>query len=266
MADPSFSGSLPDVYERVMVPTLFQPYADAVADRVAAWEPPPARLLEVACGTGVLTRALAARLPGAQLLATDLSPEMLAAAARVGTPPGVAWQPADARELPAGDAGVDAVLCQFGVMFVPDRVAAYREARRVLAPGGRLLVTVWTGLEGNDLAAAVDDALSGVFPEGAPRFMRSVPHGHGDPEELRSELAAGGFGEVDVEVLALTSRAPSTEALATGFLTGTPIGRQLPPGSDPAAVHVAVTAALRERLGDGEVAGVMTALVATARP
>ncbi len=266
MPDLSFTGSLPDVYGRVMVPTLFQPYAEAVADRVAGWEPVPARVLEVACGTGVLTRALAARLPGAEVLATDLSPEMLAAAARAGTPAGVEWRPADAQQLPAADASVDAVLCQFGIMFVPDRVTAYREARRVLAPDGRLLVTVWTGLEGNDFAAALDGALDPLLPAGSPRFLRSVPHGHGDPERLHAELTSAGLVDVEVEELALTSRAPSADVLATGFLTGTPTARGLPAGTDPAQVHAAVTAALRERFGDRELTGVMTALLVSARP
>ena len=210
----SFVGSLPEIYDRFMVPLQFAPYAAALARRVAAQ--PVRDLLETAAGSGALTRALAPLLEsGARYVATDLNPPMLAVA-RTRMPEGAAidWQPADALDLPFPDASFDAVCCQFGVMFFPDRPKGYAEARRVLRPGGRFLFSVWDGRETNDFPRLVTEAVRKVAPE-VPPFMARVPHGHGKPDTIRAELAAAGFAEIAIEAVTLTSRAPDAAIPAT---------------------------------------------------
>lgn len=258
-----FSGRLPDTYDSLLVPMLFAPYAAEMGARVAALA--PARVLEVAAGSGALTRELAARLPSADLTATDLAQPMLDRAAATG-PAGVHWQQADAQDLPVPDAAFDVWVCQFGIMFVPDRARAYREAHRVLVPGGHLLLATWTGLAGNGFAAALDDALRDRFPDDPPQFVRAVPHGYTDPDLVRRELADAGFTDVRVDVVGLESEAVSAEDVATAFLLGTPVGHAVgargPGEVEATTAHVA--AVLRDRFGAGPVRAPMTALVATA--
>jgi ubiquinone/menaquinone biosynthesis C-methylase UbiE len=132
--DSSFTGSIPELYERALVPLLFTPYALDMARRAAQRR--PQRILEIAAGTGAVTRHLLQDIPAAHIVATDLNPAMLEQARKAVDSPRVEWRQADAQELPFPDASFDAVLCQFGVMFFPDKVRAFSEARRVLKPGG----------------------------------------------------------------------------------------------------------------------------------
>ncbi|SDG99820.1 class I SAM-dependent methyltransferase [Klenkia brasiliensis] len=262
-AATSFHGSMPAAYEDGLVPVLFEPYAAVVADRVAASG--PRRVLEVSAGTGVLTRALAARLPGADVLATDLSPAMVELAARISARPGVRWQQADALALPAGDCTVDVVTSQFGLMFVPDPVAAHREARRVLVDGGRLVVAVWGHLAGNGLAAALDAALRARWPDATTTFVGRTPHGYGDPDRVAADATAAGFRDVQVETVALVSRAPSASGVVRAFLAGTPLGIEVleREGSTEGAAADLVAEVAR-RFGDHPVEAPMTALLLTA--
>src|SRR4051794_35372477 len=179
--DREFAGSIPETYDRFLGPLLSEPYARDLAARLAALT--PARVLETAAGTGVATRALARALPaGAAIVATDLSRPMLdLAAARLETAE-VTWQQADALALPFEDGAFDAVACQFGAMFFPDRAAAYREARRVLRRGGRFVLSVWDRLERNELAHAGDEAGAAQVPEDPPRFLARVPYGFPAPK------------------------------------------------------------------------------------
>src|SRR5687767_7901925 len=154
--DTAFAGSIPEYYHRCLGPFLFEPYAEDLARRAQALR--PRRILETAAGTGIVTAALARALPEAEIVATDLNPDMLRVAAAKVDSPRVTFAPADAQSLPYPDAGFDLVVCQFGAMFFPDRVAAYREARRVLAPGGALLFNVWDRLDANPASQAVSEA------------------------------------------------------------------------------------------------------------
>ncbi|MFO1464897.1 MAG: class I SAM-dependent methyltransferase [Steroidobacteraceae bacterium] len=141
--DKLFAGAIPDIYERLLVPLMFEPFAAELAGRLKGMS--CGELLELAAGTGVLTRRLAATLPaGVSITATDLNAPMLEMAQKRGTSRQVTWQVADAMALPFRDASFDAVLCQFGVMFLPDKPRAFAEMRRVLRPGGLLLFNVWT--------------------------------------------------------------------------------------------------------------------------
>jgi ubiquinone/menaquinone biosynthesis C-methylase UbiE len=158
--DAAFSGSIPQQYDHKLVNLLFSLYAADLAERVRSCQ--VQSVLETAAGTGLLTVELVRGLPpGARIVATDLNPPMLDYGA---TKPGlesVQWQQADAQALPIADAAFGAVVCQFGVMFFPDRVAAYREARRVLKPGGHFLFTVSGPLAANPVMAAVVEGLAG---------------------------------------------------------------------------------------------------------
>jgi ubiquinone/menaquinone biosynthesis C-methylase UbiE len=171
-------------------------------------------VLELAAGTGVGTSALVAALPNAAITATDVNPPMVTyAQERV---PGPLWEVVDAQTLPYSEGSFDLVVCQFGVMFLPDRVAAYRGIRRVLAAGGSFLFTAWDTLDTHVVEAAVIDAMAELFPQDPPDFLRRVPHGYADPDRIRGDVHDAGFERAEVERVALTGRAPSAAMLAEG--------------------------------------------------
>ena len=256
-SDRVFSGSIPALYDAYLVPLIFEACAEDLAGRVAAKA--PARVLETAAGTGALTRALALRLPAStRLVATDLNQPMLEhAAARQAGDQRIVWQQADALDLPFDDHEFDAVVCQFGVMFFPDRVTGYREARRVLAPGGRFLFNVWDRIEANAFAHAVTEALSGLYREDPPLFLARTPHGHHDAGRICAELASAGFADVTVQTFVRISRARSAREVAVAYCQGTPLRNEIearsPGGLEPATEHAAK--ALAARFGDGPIEG-----------
>ena len=225
--DKVFAGSIPRLYEEYLVPLIFEPYAVDLAARVAALR--PARALEIAAGTGVVTRKLAATLPDdASIVATDLNPAMLDQARAVGTRRPVEWRQADALQLPFDDGSFDAVLCQFGVMFFPDKAKAFSEARRVLRRGGVLLFNVWDRIEENEFAQAVTDALATVFPADPPRFMARTPHGYFDRAAIARDLKQGGIDAApQIDTLAARSRAPSPRHPAVAYCQGTPLRNEI---------------------------------------
>jgi ubiquinone/menaquinone biosynthesis C-methylase UbiE len=263
-SSPAFSGSIPDLYDRTLVPLWFAPFAADLAARVAALA--PQRLLEVAAGTGALTRALVEAVPGAHIEATDLSLEMLARASSRTETPRVRWSVADAARLTFPDASFDLVACQFAVMFF-DRPAAFREARRVLSPGGTYLFNVWDRLDANDVARVAHEAIVELYPEDPPQFFARVPHGHADPVPLERQLREAGFARVEYEAVAARSRHPSVHGVAVAICEGTPIRHELvardPVG--PGAAIQAVERALRRAYGDGDVGGALRAFVFAAR-
>jgi len=266
-ADALFGGSIPELYDTHLVPLIFEPYAVDLARRAMALA--PSRVLETAAGTGVLTRALARALPAsAELTATDLNPPMLARAAAVGTVRPVNWQPADALRLPFGDAGFDLVACQFGVMFFPDKAGAFREARRVLKPGGALLFNVWDRIEENEFADVVTHALGVLYPEDPPRFLARTPHGYFDREAISRDLAAAGFGAApEFQIVSERSRAASPLEAAIAYCQGTPLRNEIEaraPGGVGAAT-LACEEALAKRFGTGAVEGRIQAHVVSVR-
>jgi ubiquinone/menaquinone biosynthesis C-methylase UbiE len=264
-ADAIFTGSIPELYDRLLGPTLFAPYAADLVGRLAGMQ--SGRLLEIAAGTGIVTAALAAGLPGVEITATDLNQPMLDHAARKPGLGQVQFRQVDAQALPFSDAGFDAVVCQFGVMFFPDRVAAYREARRVLKPDGRYLLNCWNGIADNPPIAAALRGLSRLHPQQASWFMERTPHGHGNAERIRAELAAAGFPECRIETVALRCPAASAEALATGLCQGTPMRAELEaldPDGLPRAT-AAAAAAIAEEYGAGSFEAPLSALVVETR-
>jgi SAM-dependent methyltransferase len=226
-ADKVFAGSIPKVYETHLVPLIFEPYAQDLAARLRAR--PLSRVLEIAAGTGVVTRALAAALPqSAAIVATDLNQAMLDQAAAAGTQRPVEWRQADAMALPFPDGGFDAVVCQFGVMFFPDKAQAFAEARRVLKPGGIFIFNVWDHIEENELADTVTKALALLFPADPPRFMARTPHGYHDPLVIERDLARGGFTAAPrIDTVAARSRAASPRIAAIAYCQGTPLRNEI---------------------------------------
>ena len=218
----TFAGSIPLNYERYLGPLLFQPFAMDIAARVRV--PASGRVLEVACGTGIVTRQLRRTLPAAvPLVATDLNEPMIAfAAEQLGPMPGLAWRQADACALPFPDAEFDAVICQFGLMFVPDKALARREARRVLRPGGQLLFNVWDSMEENFYVRVAHDTIGSYFPHDPPTFF-SVPFGMSDRDATVAMIQAAGFAEIRAETVTLTGQSPSVDDIANGLVRGTPI-------------------------------------------
>ncbi len=265
-SDKAFTGSIPQIYDRLLVPMIFEPYARDLARRIKSNK--PRDVLETAAGTGVLTTALASDLPEATpITATDLNEPMLAQAkTHLSGKSQIKWQQADALALPFGDASFDVVACQFGVMFFPDRIKGYSEARRVLKPGGRFLFNVWDKIEENDFANVVHQTLQQVFPGNPPQFMARTPHGYHDTGRIRDELTQAGFSDIAIETVALLSRANSPKDPAIAFCQGTPMRGEIEasgePGLEAATQQAAV--ALAHRFGNGPIEGRIQALVISA--
>ena len=260
-ADTSWLESMPEVYDRCLGLATFAPFAADLALR--ALDVPHGRVLELAAGTGIVTAGLVEALPDAQITATDLNPPMVTYAST--HVPGPTWQVADAQDLTYADDSFDLVVCQFGVMFLPDRIGAYRGIRRVLAPGGTFLFNVWDTLETHAVETAVTDTLAELFPDDPPDFLRRVPHGYADPARIRADAQAGGLVVEELDRVELTGRAPSASVLAEGYCLGTPLRFELQEmGADLGEVVPRVAAGLRRRLGDGLVEGAMAAYVVRA--
>jgi SAM-dependent methyltransferase len=215
----------------------------------------------------VVTRHLATSLPaGVNIVATDLNQPMLDRASQVGTSRPVVWRQADAMQLPFGGAAFDAVVCQFGAMFFPDRTRAFAEARRVLRPGGVFLFNVWDRIEENDFSVTITDALAQMFPENPPRFMARVPHGYHDRAAISRDLAQAGFAATPgIHTVAARSRAASPRIPAIAYCEGTPLRSEIEARgvSRLAEATRVATGALTRRFGSGEVDGKIQALVVT---
>jgi ubiquinone/menaquinone biosynthesis C-methylase UbiE len=264
--DKLFAGSIPEMYDRQMVPLIFEPYAADLAERITRLAPQD--VLEVAAGTGVVTRAMAARLPAtARITATDLNQPMLDyAASRQPDPSRVEWRQADALALPFEDGSFDLVACEFGAMFFPDKVKAYKEARRVLKPGGHYLFSVWDRIEENDFADVVTEALAAFFPQNPPRFMARTPHGYHDLDQIRDEVRAAGFATISVDPVDARSKAASARDVAVAYCQGTPLRNEIEARDAARLEEATVFAAdaLARRFGSGAVDGRIRAFVITA--
>jgi ubiquinone/menaquinone biosynthesis C-methylase UbiE len=264
--DAAYVGTIPQHYHRGIGPFLFEPFARHTAERIGTHAPKV--VLETACGTGIATRRLREALPrDALLVASDLNEPMLAVARHtVGSAADVAWARANMCNLQFGDAGFDAMVCQFGLMFVPDKLAAVREARRVLKLGGRFLVTTWAPLERNPIVGLAHRTLGAVFPEDPPQYLARAPFGHGDPDALADLLVAGGFRDVVVDVVETAAISRSAHELAVGLTQGYPLVDEIKLRGEarlPDAV-TAVATAIGRQFGEAPVKARITALVASA--
>lgn len=241
---------------------LFEPYAADLAGRLA--RSAPSRVLETACGTGILTRRVRDALAGTvDIIASDLNAAMIDIASRkFHAGENVAFAAADATRLPMPDSSFDAIVCQFGVMFFPDKGAAFREAARVLRPGGRLLFSVWDSLEHNDLARIADEAARAHFPGDPPTFF-STPYGCHDRRSIAALLAQAGFQPVEVFVVTKDSDSPTSLDAATGWIEGTPVSGEIT-SRDPSALPLIrdrLAALYAERYGPGSVRASMRAII-----
>lgn len=262
--DAAFVGSIPEHYHRGLGPTLFEPYARETAARVAAAS--PRRVLETACGTGIVTRRLRAALPAAaELVATDLNEPMVAVARKtVGRGARVDWDCADMTRLPFADGEFDAVVCQFGLMFVRDKAAALREARRVLGPAGRVFLATWQSMDKNTVARLAHETVGWFFPDDPPQFY-NTPFGFGEPEQIVPLLAGAGFTDVEAEAVEKATVFESARELAVGFIDGYPITDVIK-AHDPSLLPRVIdrlTRSLAEHFGDGAVATRIWALLTT---
>ena len=225
--DKVFSGSIPKLYETYLVPLIFEPYAADLVNRLAARS--VTRILEIAAGTGVVTRTLASVLPDrVSIVATDLNQPMLDHASALGTRRPVEWRQADAMQLPFRDGTFDAVVCQFGVMFFPEKSNAFSEARRVLRSGGVFIFSVWDRIKENEFADTVTTALESLFPKDPPRFLARTPHGYHDLPTIERDLANGGFmASPQITTVAARSRAKSSRVPAIAYCQGTPLRTEI---------------------------------------
>lgn len=261
--DKIFSGSVPKLYEEYLVPLIFESYAADLINRLRSRS--LSRVLEVAAGTGVVTRALASALDeNVSIVATDLNQAMLDQAALAGTKRNVEWRQADAMQLPFFDGTFDAVVCQFGAMFFPDKPKAFSEALRVLSPGGVFIFNVWDRIEENEFADTVAIALASVFPEDPPRFMNRTPYGYYDRVAIERDLVEGGFAKpARIVTVAARSRAESPRVAAVAYCQGTPLRNEIE-ARDPCRLEEATdiaTAAIAQRFGSGPVDGKIQAHV-----
>ncbi len=244
-----FVGTVPENYDQGLGPHIFQGFAEDLARRVAALA--PGRVLELAAGTGIVSRRLRDLLPAStQLVVTDLSAPMLEVARKkLGAGEAVELRQADATELPFEDASFDAVACQFGVMFFPDKPRGYAEALRVLRPGGSYVLNSWGSWAENPFGEVAHEVGAAFFPHDPPGFYR-VPFSYHDPDEIAEAMTAAGFAEVAVERIALTSAISSPALFARGIVFGNPLREEIVSrGGDPEAVLAAMERAIAEKLG-----------------
>lgn len=256
-ADKVFAGSIPDIYDEYLVPLIFESYAADLARRVASAS--PQNVLETAAGSGVVTRALAPLLGnGTHYVVTDLNQPMLDRAAKQ-QPQGneLEWRQADALELPFDDETFDAVCCQFGVMFFPDRTAGYRSAHRVLREGGSFIFNVWDRIEENEFADSITETAATIFPEDPPLFLARTPHGYHDVAEIDSDLRAAGFERIQIHTIADQSRADNSKQPAIAYCQGTPLRNELEARDTVSIEEVTNRAAdgIERRFGKGPISG-----------
>ena len=245
-----FVDSIPGYYERFLGPHLFRGFADDIASRAARAQ--PESVLELAAGTGIVSRCLRDVMPPAcNVTATDLNSPMLELArTKFDSHENIQFRTADACDLPFDDDSFDAVVCQFGVMFFPDKLRSYEEVLRVLTPGGRYLLNVWCSWEANPFARIAHEAVARFFPADPPGFYK-VPFGYNDESEIEHSLLSAGFGRVDISSVKHSADIISAADFAAGLVFGNPLYEEVTTrGGDPDDIRSAVAASIERELGD----------------
>ncbi|MFN8499016.1 MAG: class I SAM-dependent methyltransferase [Anaerolineae bacterium] len=265
-SDAAFVGSIPRYYDQYLVPIIFDEYAADLAQRVAV--PPRGTVLEIAAGTGIVTLRLREALPDdVGMVVTDLNEPMLDLARRkFDSPANIEFQTADAARLPFPNAAFGAVVCQFSLMFFPDKRAAMQEAARVLTPGGAFVFSVWDSFEHNHFIQTVNHTLARLFPANPPPFF-DTPYGYHSIDAVKTLAAEAGFTEMDIHVLPRVSRADRARNVALGFILGTPVCAQIVERGEPElkAVVDAVERDLQKTYGPAAIRAKMQAIVFRAR-
>lgn len=254
-----FKHSTPALYDRYMGPLLFTPYAEHVAKSVAPLL--PARILETAAGTGIVTRAISEALPQSEVTATDINPAVVQFAAERAQSDRVTFQTADAQQLPFGDATFDLVLCLFGIMFFPDKVRANAEAHRVLRPRGRYVLVTFNRLDLNPIPNAAAEAVATLFPDD-PRYMERGPFSYADAALVEEDLRNAGFDDVELETVELSSAVSARDA-ARGIVLGSPFRAEIERHGASALEDATAAVELALQRWDGSSAP-MSAHIATA--
>jgi ubiquinone/menaquinone biosynthesis C-methylase UbiE len=261
--DPNviFEGSIPGNYDRYLGPAFFEPFAKDITARLSGER--PAKVLEIACGTGILTRRLRDSLGSAvQLVATDLNPGMFAFAQRkFSANQNIKWQQADAVALPFPDGSFDALVCQFGLMFVPDKQTAMRECYRVLSPRGVFLFNVWDSIERNPIGRIAHETIASFFDRDPPNFYE-LPFGFYEADLIRGLLQRAGFKSIEVSLVTLPCRCSSAANLAIGLVRGNPVSTAIAErGVNVEDVVWAVSKEIAECYGAAPVESTMQAFV-----
>jgi len=254
-----------DLYERHLGPALFEPYAIDLASRVA--DCAEGSVLEMACGTGIVTRQLRAHLkPTVALTATDINPGMLDyARKRLKDLKEIEWKQADIANLPFPDASFNMAICQFGIMFVPDKDRAFREMRRVLVAGGVLAFSVWDRMENNPWGLIAHETVGGFFPDNPPQFFKA-PCSFYDVDVLRSLLTASGFDRIEIHLVPKECSSSTAQSLAIGLIEGAPVLAEIQErGGASGPIVDAMATALARTGGDNPYRSTMQAIVTTAR-
>jgi ubiquinone/menaquinone biosynthesis C-methylase UbiE len=252
MSEPfsQFVGSIPEHYDRGLGPHVFVDYAADLAARVAASR--PTDVLELAAGTGIVTRRLRDALSAqCSLIASDLNAPMLdVARKKFDATEAVTFQEVDAMELPFADASFDVIACQFGVMFFPDKPGSFREAHRAIRAGGRYLFSVWDAMEANPFSIVAQETSAKFFEDDPPSFYK-LPFSYHDVEEIETALSSAGFGNVGHHHVAIEKEIPSIEGFARGLVYGNPLFQEIHErGGDPKDVMTAIADALEAAFGN----------------
>jgi len=254
-----FIGSIPENYDSGLGPVLFVGWASEIADLVAQRQ--PNSVLELAAGTGFVSRVLRDRLPGStRLVVTDLNAPMLQIArAKFGEDENVEFQTVDATDLGFPEGCFDYVLCQFGVMFFPDKARSHSEVFRVLKAGGTYLFTTWDAWDVNRFGQTIHETIGAFFPTDPPGFYK-VPYGYCDRDEIRNLMEQVGFNGVEVKQASIDARIDSASDFARGLVFGNPLYEEiLSRGGDPEAVRSALEAVIEDEIGPKLTLGIVIA-------
>jgi ubiquinone/menaquinone biosynthesis C-methylase UbiE len=256
----SFAGSVPQNYDKYLGPVLFEPYALDLVNRVSGAR----NILEIACGTGRVTRHLVNTLPaGGKLVATDLNADMLNVARPVISDARIEWKVVDAQELPFADNSFDHVICQFGVMFFPDKAKAMEETYRVLQPGGRYIFNVWDALEFNPRSAIIKTVMDELMGADAPDFLKKGPFSWFDKEEIASLMERSGFKNIHLDIVRKSAYFETPDDLVNGFVKGSPLSSYLAEqtGELQQKIVTGLQQRIRSEFGDGRLESPMQAIV-----